>query len=639
MIPVIAKVLAIAIAEIGYYEKSTNSGLDDKTANAGSGNYTKYARDIDNLGVTWGNKNGFAWCAEWCLWVFYMAFGIEKALQVLCSPNPTGIPVCSYGVEYFKKAGRWHTKDPQPGDIIFFTKNGTVSHQGIVEKVDGEEITTIEGNTSDMVGRRVYSTRNGFILGYGRPNWDLVSNDDTHDAKQELESKYSPIVCMMTQSTCYRGTGRMKPVGVLWHSTGANNPWIKRYVQPDDNALDRDRLLKTIGVNAYRNDWNHKDVQAGLNAWIGKLADGTVATVQTMPWDFKPWGCGGGCNNGWCQFEICEDSLNDKSYFDAVYMEACKLTAYICKLYNIDPFGSVSGIPTILCHQDSYRYGMGSNHSDVYHWFNRYGKTMDNVRSDVASLLGKPAASPAGTSQNNGHPVVKKGAYSSAVKELQEKLLFVGYNPGDIDSDYGDMTYKAVTDFQRDHSLEVDGVVGPQTWAALDKAYNEKKSKSKSTDPVVINDNNAHVIKKGDLVSINDGATYYSGKAIPVWVKKLRWIVASVNGDRAVINKCEDDRYAIYSPINTKYLTVVNSSTSPKQGEESFCVGDSVKFSGTLHYISATAISGRACKPGMAKITKIATGGNIKHPYHIVALLGGGSNVHGWVDTNFIEKA
>ena len=54
-------------------------------------------------------------------------------------------------------------------------------------------------------------------------------------------------------------------------------------------------------------------MNAGLNAFIGYLRDGSVSTIQTMPWNFRPWGCGSGikgsCNNGWIQFEICEDNL------------------------------------------------------------------------------------------------------------------------------------------------------------------------------------------------------------------------------------------------------------------------------------------------------------------------------------------
>lgn len=232
-----------------------------------------------------------------------------------------------------------------------------------------------------------------------------------------------PLVCMQTQSTCYKGTSKMKshgkPLGVLWHSTGANNPWLKRYIQPSDNAPDRDYWLNLLGRNQYGNDWNHIEQQAGLNCWIGKLADGTVTTVQTMPWDWRPWGCGGSCNDAWVQFEICEDALTDPVYFEQAYREACELTAYICKLYNIDPKGTVSfkgkNVPTILCHYDSYKLGLGSGHSDVYPWFNKHGKSMDSVRNDVAVLMNS-------TETEDDDMDVKrfKELYNEMRKELQD---------------------------------------------------------------------------------------------------------------------------------------------------------------------------------------------------------------------------
>lgn len=204
-----------------------------------------------------------------------------------------------------------------------------------------------------------------------------------------------PLVCMQTQSTCYRGTRTMAVKGVLWHSTGANNPWLKRYVQPSDNDPNKAELLALLGVNKNRNDWNHIERQAGLNCWVGKLADGSVTTVQTMPWDYRPWGCGsdvyGSCNNGWIQFEICEDGLSDPDYFAKVYKEACEITAYLCSLYDIDPHGTVNyygiTVPTILCHADSHRLGLGSGHGDVDHWLPKFGKSMATVRDDVAALL------------------------------------------------------------------------------------------------------------------------------------------------------------------------------------------------------------------------------------------------------------
>lgn len=205
-----------------------------------------------------------------------------------------------------------------------------------------------------------------------------------------------PIQCMMTDSTCYKGTTEMQVVGILFHSTGANNPTLKRYVQPSKSDPKYQELLNLIGVNQYNNSWNQITHYAGLNAWIGKLADGSVTTLQTMPWNFRPWGCGSGqkgsCNTGWIQFEICEDGLTDSNYFDKVYEEACQLSAYLCKKYNIDPRGYVTAhdgtqIPTILCHADAYTLGYGSNHGDVNHWFPKFNKSMATAREDIADLL------------------------------------------------------------------------------------------------------------------------------------------------------------------------------------------------------------------------------------------------------------
>lgn len=124
--------------------------------------------------------------------------------------------------------------------------------------------------------------------------------------------KYSstnlPIVCMQTNSACYKGTTTMNIVGILWHSTGSNNPNLKRYIQPLETDNNYKEMIALLGKNKYNNDWNHIYREVGLNAWIGKLADGTVSAIQTMPWHYRPWGCGkgkyGSCNDGWIQFEI-----------------------------------------------------------------------------------------------------------------------------------------------------------------------------------------------------------------------------------------------------------------------------------------------------------------------------------------------
>ena len=154
-------------------------------------------------------------------------------------------------------------------------------------------------------------------------------------------------------------------------------------------------MMTLLGKNKYGNDMNHIYREMGVNAWIGKLADGTTTLIQTLPWHYRPWGCGkgrnGSCNDGWIQFEICDDGLGDKAYSDAVYKEACEITAYLCQMYSIDPHGYVERngvkVPTILCHKDSHDLGFGSNHGDVLHWFPKFGYNMETARDDVATLI------------------------------------------------------------------------------------------------------------------------------------------------------------------------------------------------------------------------------------------------------------
>lgn len=289
------------------------------------------------------------------------------------------------------------------------------------------------------------------------------------NGKMKYSQSNPPLMCMMTHSTCYQQTNKMQVKGVLWHSTGANNKTLKRYIQPSPEDPNYDKLILLIGKNVNRNDWNNISVQAGLNAWVGTLADGTVAAVQTMPWNYKPWGCGSGskgsCNNGWCQFEICEDNLSDPTYFSAVYKEACELTAYICKAYNINPFGSVNGVPTILCHQDSYKLGLGTNHSDVYHWFNRYGKTMDDVRKDVANLLGNNNTTI--PNQEENYNILKIGMEKNPqVKAMQQGLQKLGYKIED-DGDFGPITENALKDYQQKHNLTPNGIFGIETFTSM----------------------------------------------------------------------------------------------------------------------------------------------------------------------------
>jgi hypothetical protein len=179
-----ARLIAIAEAEVGYLEKASNSQLDSKTANAGSGNWTKYARDLANAGYYNGNKNGYAWCDVFVDWCFYQLCNknARKAQDIICQTGDCGAG-CSFSMGYYKSANRFYTS-PQVGDQIFFKSGSSVSHTGIVYKVDSSRVYTIEGNTSSAAGvvanggcvaKKSYSRSYAKIVGYGRPKYDTAS--------------------------------------------------------------------------------------------------------------------------------------------------------------------------------------------------------------------------------------------------------------------------------------------------------------------------------------------------------------------------------------------------------------------------------------------------------------------------------
>lgn len=180
-----------------------------------------------------------------------------------------------------------------------------------------------------------------------------------------------------TNTDCYKAAQKQVPKGVQVHSTGANNPYLKRYVQPDDGRL---------GKNTNKNDHNRPGLNVCASAYIGKLQDGTPAIYETLPWDYRCWLSGSGANGnankkGYIGFEICEDNLKNREYFDQVIMgKSVELTAYLCQTYNI-PIENVSD------HSELCKMGLASNHADITHWLKKFGLTMNDYRAAVQKVL------------------------------------------------------------------------------------------------------------------------------------------------------------------------------------------------------------------------------------------------------------
>lgn len=180
--------------------------------------------------------------------------------------------------------------------------------------------------------------------------------------------------CFLTKNSCY-GKAPIKPKGIIVHSTGANNPYLKRYIQPDDGK---------IGVNKYNNHWNRSGVNKCVHAFIGKDKDGVVRVYQTLPFTQCAWGVGKGkkgsynyAPNGYIQFEICEDNLKGGDYFINAFYTAAEFCAMLCLDYNLP-------ISRVISHHEAYLEGYASNHGDCDKWLKAFGRNMKWFRDLVA---------------------------------------------------------------------------------------------------------------------------------------------------------------------------------------------------------------------------------------------------------------
>ncbi len=181
------------------------------------------------------------------------------------------------------------------------------------------------------------------------------------------------------KNLCYLAAQKMTPKGIVVHSTGANNPYLKRYVDaPED-----------VGVNLYGNHWNVEKPGGSkvcVHAFIGYDKDKQIRVAEILPLDICCWGIGRGSKGSYnydpayIQFEICEDGLTDEGYYKNVFAVAAAYCAELCQMYGISA-------SCIVGHCEAYKQGYGSNHGDPEHWMKRFGETMDDFREQVSALL------------------------------------------------------------------------------------------------------------------------------------------------------------------------------------------------------------------------------------------------------------
>ena len=363
---------------------------------------------------------------------------------------------------------------------------------------------------------------------------------------------------IFTENACYKAGRKIKVKGIMVHSTGANNPYLKRYVGPDDGKL---------GKNQYNNHWNQPmDRAVCVHGFIGKLQNGSIATYQTLPWDHRGWHAGGAANNTHTSFEICEDGLNDRSYFEKVYKEAIELCAYLCKLYALNPLAD--GV--IIGHYEGHQRGIASNHGDPRHWFSKFGKSMDTFRQDVQKLMSGSSVTP---TPSDDPPAKLEAAYYRVRKSWQDKKSQIGAykvlanakRKADENSGYFVFDDEGTAIYPEKSAAEYGTytvVSGDSLWRIAarllgdGRRYPEIKKLNGLTSDVIHAGQKLKIpgvapdvtaIKVGDTVRVT-ASNYATGQTVPNWVKERTHKVSQVEKDKVLLGW--PDGIASWLPID-----------------------------------------------------------------------------------------
>lgn len=160
----VAKIIALAEEQVGYVPYS--------------GKRNKYAEELDKVDFFNGPKNGYDWCCCFVAWLFEHTWGKATAQKMLYLPEKSLGAACPFVADYYINNKAWYAV-PQVGDQILFGDRRDEDHTGIVWKVTANYVYTIEGNAgggNGKVMKRQYALTNGWISGYGRPNWSVVAS-------------------------------------------------------------------------------------------------------------------------------------------------------------------------------------------------------------------------------------------------------------------------------------------------------------------------------------------------------------------------------------------------------------------------------------------------------------------------------
>lgn len=183
--------------------------------------------------------------------------------------------------------------------------------------------------------------------------------------------------CISDYSGAYKANRRIKPRGIVIHSTGAENPNLKRWVFAPDIVGENPNNNYFSGKNDTREVMPH-----AVFGYNDKKEE--YAICHILPYDYRCWGCGSGSkgsyNDSHIQIEIAEDYGLPRDYLMTALEAVAEWAAHLCIDYGI-------AATSIVSHKEAAAAGYASNHGDPEHWLNKYGLKMDDFREMVSMWI------------------------------------------------------------------------------------------------------------------------------------------------------------------------------------------------------------------------------------------------------------
>lgn len=146
-------------------EKEIGTTENPKGSNRVKYNKAYYSQDVSG--------DSYSWCAVFVWWCFRQAAAPELYYD---GRKTAYVPT----LDQWAKDNGLTVTDPQPGDLIIFdwNDNGIGDHIGICTGADIQTVKTIEGNTDDMVSRRIRQRED--VLRVIRPRYAPESVSEHH---------------------------------------------------------------------------------------------------------------------------------------------------------------------------------------------------------------------------------------------------------------------------------------------------------------------------------------------------------------------------------------------------------------------------------------------------------------------------